>query len=135
MSNCIQLGPDLLREEQLWARWYRNQPDERFTEVSELDVGADAHPLGRPDEDSDTAVAAGGEERRLVPVGPRLMNEPDGFAGHPAGGEQVAKLVVGVPRRAGGAQVAENQLQRAADGVRCAVRCLVQCPGGRARSR
>ena len=57
------------------------------------------------------AGPAGGEQLGLVPVGLGLVDEPDRLAGQAAGGELVAELVVGVPARPGGAQVAEHQLQ------------------------
>ena len=86
-----------------------------------LHVGADAHLLGGADQDGDAAVAAGGEQLGLVPVGLGFVDEPDRVAGHAAGGELAAELVVDVPAVAGGAEVAEHQLQGAAGRVGGAV--------------
>ena len=83
---------------------------------ADLDVGADAHLLGGADENGDAAGAAGGEQLALVPVGLRLVDEPDRLARQPAAGELVAEFVVDVPAIAGGAQVAEDELQAAPDG-------------------
>ena len=101
-----------------------------------LDVGADAHLLGGPDQDGDPAGAAGGEQLGLVPVGLGLVDEPDRLAGQAAGGELVAELVVGVPAWSGGAQVAEHQLQRSAHRVRdCRRGRSTRRPGALPRSR
>jgi hypothetical protein len=64
---------------------------------AELDVGADAHLLGATDQDSDGPGAAGGEQLALVPVGFRVVHEPDGLARHALVGELVAESVVDVP--------------------------------------
>ena len=71
-----------------------------------------------PIEDGDPPGAAGGEQLGLVPVGLGVVDEPDRLAGQAAGDELVAQLVVDVPAGAGGAQVAEHQLQRSAHRVR-----------------
>src|SRR5208337_3148889 len=83
---------------------------------AELDVGPDAHFLGAAEQDGDGPGAAGGEQLAFVPVGFRFVHEPDGVPGYAAGGELVAEFVVDVPVVAGGADVAEDQLQAAADG-------------------
>ncbi len=90
-----------------------------------LDVGSGAHLLGRADQHGDVPGPARGEQAGQVGVGLRLVHEPDGLAGNPAGGEHLAELAVGVPPRPWGSQVAEHQLQRPAHRVRRAVRCLV----------
>ena len=69
--------------------------------------------------------AAGGEQPGLVGIGLRLVHEPDGLPGQPACGELVAELVVDVPPRSGGAQVAEHELQRPAHRVRGPIGRLV----------
>jgi len=90
-----------------------------------LGVGSGAHLLGRADQHGDVPGPARGEQAGQVGVGLRLVHEPDGLAGNPAGGEHLAELAVGVPPRSGGSQVAEHQLQRPAHRVRSAVRGLV----------
>ena len=83
---------------------------------AELDVGADAHLLGAADQDGDGSGAAGGEQFSFVPVGFRVVDEPDGLARQAATGELVAEFVVDVPVVAGRADVAEDELEAAADG-------------------
>ena len=90
-----------------------------------LHVGADAHLLGRADQDSDVPGPARGEQPGQVGIGLRLVHEPDGLPGQPARGKLVAELVVDVPPRSGGTQVTEHELQRPAHRVRSSVRCPV----------
>ena len=76
-----------------------------------LHVGADAHLLGRTDQDSDPPGPAGGEQLGLVPVGLGFVDEPDRLRGQAAGNELVAELVVGVPVRPRRTEIAEHELQ------------------------
>lgn len=62
-----------------------------------LDVGADAHLLGRADEDGGVAGAGCGEEAGLLYVGFRLVHVPDLLGGDATMHELVPHLVVGVP--------------------------------------
>jgi hypothetical protein len=48
-----------------------------------LDVGADAHLLGRADQHRDVPGSAGGEQAALLGVVARLVDEPDPFARDP----------------------------------------------------
>ena len=62
-----------------------------------LNVGADAHLLGRADDHRDVPGATGGEQPRLLAIVAGLVDEPHLLAWHPAAGEEIAELVVRVP--------------------------------------
>ena len=82
-----------------------------------LDVGADAHLLGRADEHGDVAGAGRGEQASLLHVGLRLVHVPDLLGGDAALHELLPQLVVGVPPvLVRGADVGEHELKRPAHG-------------------
>src|SRR6266568_5781713 len=87
-----------------------------------LDVGANAHLLGGPDQDGDSPGTAGGEELRLVPVGFRLVDEPDGLTGKTPGHELLTQVLIHVPAGTRSAEIAEHELQRPAYRISRAVR-------------
>lgn len=77
-----------------------------------LHVGPDPHFLGGTDEHGDPPGPACLEQLGFGLVVAGVVNEPHPVGRHPAGGELVAEFVVDVPRRPGGAELAEHQLQR-----------------------
>jgi len=91
-----------------------------------LDVGADAHFGGGADEDGDASVAAAGEQVGFGGVVGGGVDEGDLVGGDTAGYEGVVEAVVGGPCaaaagfRAGGADVAEHDLEGSGAGVRTA---------------
>jgi hypothetical protein len=87
-----------------------------------LHVGAGAELFGGSDEYGDVAGAAGGEEAGEVGVGGGVVDEPDRLGGHALLGELGLEFVVSVPAVAGGAEVAEHELEGAPDRIRGAVR-------------
>ena len=62
-----------------------------------LDVGPDAHLLGRADQHRELPVAGGGEQPALLNVALRFVDVADLMARDAETGELVAELVVGVP--------------------------------------
>jgi hypothetical protein len=83
-----------------------------------LDVGPDSHEAGRADQDRDLAGAGGGEQLGLGLVGLGFVHEPDRAGVGAVLGELAAQVLIGVPAAlaAGGAQVAEDDLEAARDG-------------------
>src|ERR1700683_1331380 len=85
---------------------------------SVLHVSTGAHLFGGADENGDSAVAAGGEELGFVAVGFGVVDVADLVAREAPGGGVGAEVVGDVEGVGWGAEVAEDQLQGAGDGVR-----------------
>ena len=92
-----------------------------------LDVGPDSHEAGRADQDRDLAGAGGGEQLGLGLVGLGLVHEPDRAGVDAVLGELAAQVLIGVPAAlaAGGAEVAEDDLEAARDGQQVPVGVVV----------
>jgi hypothetical protein len=84
---------------------------------SGLDIGANTHLLGGPNEHRNMPGTGRGEHAGLLGVVRRIVHEPDAVAGNSAFDELEGELVVGVPPGGvGGTDVAEHQLKGTSDG-------------------
>jgi hypothetical protein len=79
-----------------------------------LDVGADPHLLGGPDEYGYMPAGDGGEQAGLLEVVAGFVHDLDGHGGDTEGSDLRAELLVDAPLSAAfrGAEVAEHELKR-----------------------